>query len=68
MQGLAADGCALMWALVDVNPTALASFVSCNLEVPHQRRNASPDLWACVLVSELFENGLQGLVGLRCGK
>ena len=41
----------MMWALVDVNPAVLASFVNCNLEAAAPRQNLSPDMWTSILVS-----------------
>lgn len=51
LQALAGEGCALMWGLVDLNPTVLASFVNCDLEAAAPRQNLSSDMWTSILVS-----------------
>ncbi len=52
-QTLAQEGCALMWALVDLNPAVLASFVSCDLEAAAQRP-IGPGMWSSILVRSIF--------------
>ncbi|BDA45165.1 hypothetical protein COCOBI_06-6460 [Coccomyxa sp. Obi] len=48
LETLAQEGCALMWALVDLNPAVLASFVSCDLEAAAQRP-IGPGMWSSIL-------------------
>jgi hypothetical protein len=51
LQALAGECCALMWALVDVNPAVLASFINCDIEAAAPRQDISPDMWPSILVS-----------------
>ena len=51
LQALAGEGCALMWGLVELSPTVLASFVNCNLETAAPRQILNSDLWTSILVS-----------------
>ena len=39
-----------MWALADVKPAVLASFVGCDLEEAAQNPAVSPDMWPSILV------------------
>lgn len=50
-QALCEEACALMWALLDVNPAMVTEFSVCNLEKVSQRRSSTPDMWAAMLVS-----------------
>ncbi|KAK9919051.1 hypothetical protein WJX75_009025 [Coccomyxa subellipsoidea] len=49
LEALAGECCALMWALVDVNPAVLASFINCDIEAAAPRQDISPDMWPSIL-------------------
>ena len=70
-QALAGEGCALMWALVDLNPGVLASFVNCDIEAAAPRQDLSPGMWRTILVSSnffpLFLRSFFELAGLTSG-
>ncbi|KAK9915897.1 hypothetical protein WJX75_005754 [Coccomyxa subellipsoidea] len=46
---LSAEACALMWAMMDLNPAVMASFLSCDLEQPTQPRCTTLRKWSCIL-------------------
>ncbi|KAK9915608.1 hypothetical protein WJX75_001436 [Coccomyxa subellipsoidea] len=48
-EALSAEACALMWALMDLNPAVMASFFSCDLEQPTQPRCTTMWKWSSIL-------------------